>query len=87
MIESVEIIGDIAEPVFSISDIPQVCHCRSSRESVGQDPLVKDPYEARTVHVGTFNFSILVLLTFLSLGEIKPGGRRWGRTLCKERHT
>jgi hypothetical protein len=51
-LEAVDIIDDIAEPVFSISDSPAVRHCRSSRESVGQDPLVLDQYEARTVQVG-----------------------------------
>ena len=53
-LEAVDIIDDIAEPVFSISDSPAVRHCRSSRESVGQDPLVVDQYEARTVQVGYF---------------------------------
>jgi len=51
MLECVDIINDIAEPVFTISDAPTVAHCRSSRESVGKDPLVRDPYEASTVQV------------------------------------
>ena len=54
MLECVDIINDIAEPVFTISDAPTVAHCRSSRESVGKDPLVRDPYEASTVQVCYF---------------------------------
>ena len=57
-LEAVDIIDDIAEPVFSVTDSPAVRHCRSSRESVGQHPLVGDTYEARTVQVRSF-FTIM----------------------------
>ena len=68
---AVDIIDDIAEPVFSISQTPAVRHCRSSRESVGQDPLVVDQYEARTVQVGYFTTSLVLLI--LSIGQVQPG--------------
>ena len=58
-LKAVDIIDDIAEPVFSISARPAVRHCRSSRESVGPDPLVVDPYEARTVQV-RYSYTIIV---------------------------
>ena len=51
-LESVEIVNDIAEPVFTIIPGSQaVTFCRSSRDSIGLDRLVRDPYEARTVEV------------------------------------
>lgn len=52
VLDSVKIVGDIAHPVFSIvSGSKEVSYCRSSRESIGLDTLVGDPYEARTVEV------------------------------------
>ena len=71
-LEAVDIIDDIAEPVFSISQTPAVRHCRSSRESVGQDPLVVDQYEARTVQVGYF-YNIFGTTYFI----FRSGPARW----------
>ena len=52
VLESVKIVNDIAEPVFRIIPGSQaVTYCRSSRDSIGLDILVRDPYEARTVEV------------------------------------
>ena len=53
-LKTVEIISDIAEPVFSVLDGPTVGYCRSSGESIGEAPLVRDPYEETTVQVCIF---------------------------------
>ena len=52
-LESVEMVGAIMTPVFSIQASPVVSFCKSNQYSLGDNPLVPDPYEARTCQVGS----------------------------------
>ena len=50
-LERVEMVGAIMTPVFSIQTSQVVSFCMSTQYSLGDNPLVPDPYEARTCEV------------------------------------
>ena len=50
-LESVEMVGAIMMPVFSIQTSQVVSFCMSTQHCLGGNPLVPDPYEARTCQV------------------------------------
>jgi hypothetical protein len=44
-------VGAIMTPVFSIQASPVVSFCMSTQDSLGDNPLVPDPYESGTCQV------------------------------------
>ena len=50
-VEDIEIVDGIAEPTLITFASTPVSFCRSTKESVGNEPLTRDPYESRTVEV------------------------------------
>jgi hypothetical protein len=50
-LESVEMVGAIMTPVFSIQTSQVVSFCMSTQYNLGDNPLVTDPYEGRTCQV------------------------------------
>ena len=50
-LESVEMVGAIMTPVFSIQASQVVSFCMSTQYSLGHNPLVTDPYESGTCQV------------------------------------
>ena len=53
-LSGVRLVDNIAVPEFTVTggEDETVSYCRSTEESVGLQPLVRDPYESRTVEVG-----------------------------------
>ena len=54
-LETVDMVGGIATPSFSVQERHPVSFCLSTQDSLGDNPPVRDPYEDRTCKVNDQN--------------------------------